>query len=74
MQGMRMEKHEEDSVLITGEKGRRGTGTLFYRKPSEFFYVLTCAHVVYGAETVKINILVADKKDTIKNYEVTATK
>lgn len=74
MQGMRMEKHEVYSVLITGEKGRRGTGTLFYRKPSEFFYVLTCAHVVYGAETVKINILVADKKDTIKNYEVTATK
>lgn len=69
-----MEKHEEYSVLITGENGRRGTGTVFYRKPSEFFYILTCAHVVYGADTVKIHLLVADKKGNVEAFPITATK
>lgn len=53
-----MEKYEAYSVLITDDKRRRGTGTLFYTEGSRFFYVLTCAHVIYTSEVVDIHILI----------------
>lgn len=59
-----MKKHEGYSVLITDEdKGRRGTGTLFYSEESDFFYILTCAHVIYTSENVKIQILLSTEGD-----------
>lgn len=42
-----MRQYEAYSVLITDEKGKRGTGTLFYAENAASFYVLTCAHVIY---------------------------
>lgn len=54
-----MKQHEAYSVLITDERGRRGTGTLFYAEGSSFFYILTCAHVIYTSETVTIHVLIA---------------
>lgn len=39
-----MRQYEAYSVLITDEKGKRGTGTLFYAENAASFYVLTCAH------------------------------
>lgn len=55
-----MREHEALSVLITDNKGTRGTGTLFYTEGSDYFYVLTCAHVIYLSEAVDIHILVKD--------------
>ena len=68
-----MEKHEAYSVLITDDKGRRGTGTLFYSGGSRSFYVLTCAHVIYTSEKVMIHILIPTSGDP-KQKTVTATK
>lgn len=53
-----MEQHEAYSVLITDERGKRGTGTLFYTEGSSYFYVLTCAHVIYTSEAVTIHLLI----------------
>ena len=53
-----MERHEVYSVLITDENGKRGTGTLFYTEGSDSFYVLTCAHVIYTAQSVTIHVLI----------------
>ncbi|MDC7286919.1 serine protease [Blautia schinkii] len=53
-----MEKYEGYSVLITDTKSRRGTGTLFYMEGDKHFYVFTCAHVIYGAKSVQIEMLV----------------
>lgn len=53
-----MEQHEAYSVLITDNKGKRGTGNLFYTEGSESFYVLTCAHVIYTAQSVTVHILI----------------
>lgn len=61
-----MEKHEAYSVLITDDKGRRGTGTLFYAASSHFFYVLTCAHVIYNAQSVTIHILIPTDRDPVE--------
>lgn len=58
-----MEKHEAYSVLITDDKGRRGTGTLFYTEGSQTFYVLTCAHVIYLSEYVDLHLLIATAHD-----------
>ncbi len=58
-----MEQHEAYSALITDDKGRRGTGTLFYTEGSDFFYVLTCAHVIYTSERVSIHILIPTDGD-----------
>ena len=53
-----MDRHEAYSVMVTDDKGRRGTGTLFYTANSDFFYILTCAHVIYTSEKVTIHILI----------------
>lgn len=53
-----MEKYDAYSVLITDEKGKRGTGTLFYTEGLRFFYIFTCAHVIYTSEAVDIHILI----------------
>lgn len=53
-----MKLHEAYSVLITDDKGKRGTGTLFFPQGSAFFYVFTCAHVIYASEAVSIHILI----------------
>lgn len=67
-----MKQHETYSVLITDEeKGKRGTGTLFYTEGSEHFYVLTCAHVIYTSDAVKLQILIQGEDDSI---ELTAGK
>ena len=58
-----MEQHEAYSVLITDERGKRGTGTLFYAKGSSYFYVLTCAHVIYTSDAVKIHLLIPTDTD-----------
>lgn len=55
-----MDRHEAYSVFIENDKGKTGSGTLFYTKNSDKFYVLTCAHVIYKSESVKIHILSAD--------------
>lgn len=68
-----MEKHEAYSVLITDDKGRRGTGTLFYSEGLRSFYVLTCAHVIYTSERVLIHILIPTTGDP-EEKTVTATK
>lgn len=68
-----MKKHEAYSVLITGDKGNRGTGTLFYQEGSSFFYVFTCAHVIYLSESVTINIIIS-LDDIINDYKVDVTK
>ena len=68
-----MKAHEAYSVLITDEKGRRGTGTLFYTEGSRFFYVLTCAHVLYTTESVSLHILIPTAGDP-EEKTVTATK
>ena len=60
-----MEKYQTYSVLITDEKGRRGTGTLFYKKEYNSFYIFTCAHVIYTSNTVTVNIL----KNNIDRHE-----
>ena len=52
-----MDKYQTYSVLITDEKGRRGTGTLFYKKEYNSFYIFTCAHVIYTSNKVTIRIL-----------------
>lgn len=54
-----MEQYEAYSVYIENGKGT-GSGTLFYEKNSDNFYVLTCAHVIYKSESVKIHILLED--------------
>ena len=58
-----MEQHEAYSVLITDESGRQGTGTLFYSEGSSYFYILTCAHVVYTSEAVTIHLLISTDGD-----------
>lgn len=58
-----MEQHEAYSVLITDDRGRRGTGTLFYTAGSRYFYVLTCAHVIYTSDVVTIHILILTDSD-----------
>lgn len=63
-----MDKHEAYSVLITDNNGRRGTGTLFYEGGSAHFYILTCAHVIYGATEAQISILVDAGDDDPKEY------
>lgn len=69
-----MKKHEGYSVLITDDdKNRRGTGTLFYSEGSDFFYVLTCAHVIYTSENVRIQILLPTEGDP-EETTVIATK
>lgn len=68
-----MEKHEAYSVLIMDDKGRRGTGTLFYSEGLSSFYVLTCAHVIYTSEKVWIRILIPTAGDPEEKV-VTATK
>lgn len=52
-----MKIQEAYSVLITTDKGKRGTGTLFYAEGSEYFYVLTCAHVIFTSQKVFIHLL-----------------
>lgn len=61
-----MEKHEAYSVLITDDRGKRGTGTLFYTEGSDSFYVLTCAHVIYTSEKVTICILIQTSGDPVE--------
>lgn len=68
-----MEKYEGYSVLITDNKGGRGTGILFYLEGSNFFYILTCAHVIYTAESVSIHILIPTTIDP-KEEIITAVK
>lgn len=58
-----MEQYEKYSVLITDDKGKRGTGTLFYTKGSTSFYVLTCAHVIYTSQAVTIHIVLSDDRE-----------
>lgn len=58
-----METHEGYSVLIQDDKGRRGTGTLFYTGGSKSFYVFTCAHVIYSSEAVTIHFLIPTDGD-----------
>lgn len=53
-----MRQYEAYSVLITDEKGKRGTGTLFYAENAASFYVLTCAHVIYTSHQINIQILI----------------
>ena len=53
-----MKLHEAYSVLIADDKGKRGTGTLFFPNGSIFFYVFTCAHVIYTSEAVSIHMLI----------------
>lgn len=53
-----MRQHETYSVLITDDKGKRGTGTLFYAEDAASFYVLTCAHVIYTSHQINIQILI----------------
>lgn len=65
-----MEKHEAYSVLITGDKGRRGTGTLFYTESAHSFYVLTSAHVIYTAQSVTIHILIPTDRDPVERSVV----
>lgn len=65
-----MKVHEFYSVLITDDKkGKRGTGTLFYTAGSDHFYVLTCAHVIYTSESVKLSILIPSE-DYSKEIQV----
>lgn len=67
-----MKQHEAYSVLITDvEKGKRGTGTLFYTEGSEQFYVLTCAHVIYTSDAVKLHLLIPSEEES---RELTAVK
>lgn len=49
--------------MIKDDKGRRGTGTLFYTGGSRSFYVLTCAHVIYTSETVTLHLLIPANGD-----------
>lgn len=58
-----MKIHEKYSVLITDDNGKRGTGTLFYTEGSMFFYVLTCAHVIYTSQAVTVHIVLSDEKE-----------
>ena len=60
---MSMKQHEAYSVLIRDEKGKRGTGTLFYTEGFVSFYILTCAHVIYTAQSVTIHILIPTDGD-----------
>ena len=53
-----MRQYEAYSVLITDDKGKRGTGTLFYAEDAASFYVLTCAHVIYTSHQINIQILI----------------
>ena len=53
-----MRQHETYSVLITDDKGKRGTGTLFYAEDAASFYVLTCTHVIYTSHQINIQILI----------------
>lgn len=52
-----MRQYEAYSVLITDEKGKRGTGTLFYAENAASFYVLTCAHVIYTSHQMQTSHL-----------------
>ena len=59
-----MKTYELYAVLITDdEKGKKGTGTLFYTAGSEHFYVLTCAHVIYTSTSVKLSIIISSEED-----------
>lgn len=66
-----MRQYEAYSVLITDEKGKRGTGTLFYAENAASFYVLTCAHVIYTSHQINIQILIpaagGPKEESIAN-------
>ena len=53
-----MDKYELYSVMITDEKHRRGSGVLFYSKGADYFYVLTCAHVIYLSDIISIHLLI----------------
>lgn len=58
-----METYESYSVLLTGQKGKRGTGTLLYTAGSDVFFILTCAHVIYTLSEVDIHILIPTGRD-----------
>lgn len=68
-----MDTHERYSVLITNTDGRRGSGTLYYTKGASNFYILTCAHVIYGASNVTIHILTESDNGDPKEYTVDAS-
>lgn len=70
-----METYESYSVMITdGQSGRTGTGTLFYAGGSQYFYVLTCAHVIYLAEAVDIHMLYTTEDGKTRDVSVSAGK
>lgn len=65
-----MKEQERYSVLIYAEDtNKQGTGTLVYKQGSGYFYILTCAHVIYGAKCAEIRLLLPDGEDA-REYAV----
>lgn len=63
---------EEYSVLISDkDRKKQGTGTLFYQKNSEYFYVFTCAHVLDYLPEIHIRILADPRGEASAVWEVT---
>lgn len=64
---------EEYSVLILDKKEKKqGTGTLFYEKGSDRFYVFTCAHALDNLEEIHVRILTDPKGEEAQEWEAVA--
>lgn len=56
------------SVFIAGQS-ESGSGVMYY-PGGEYFYVITCAHVVYGQKTLRISFLSDPSKDIVANTDI----